>query len=86
MSDPKPHNQTLYAIKSAIPDDSMTFVLHGLDERIYDRDERKAYLRSTKPMHERKKKEQSAAPRSVDASGEDAAAGYETTIHQAEET
>jgi hypothetical protein len=48
--------------------------------------DRRTYLRSTNPIQERKKKEQSAAPKSVDASGDDAAAEYETTIHQAEET
>jgi hypothetical protein len=44
------------------------------------------YLRSTKPIHERKKKVQSAAPKRVEASGDDAAAAYETTIHQNAET
>jgi len=37
-------------------------------------------------MHDRKKKEQRAAPRRVDASGDEAAEGYDATIHHAEDT
>jgi hypothetical protein len=68
----------------AMPEDSTTLVLSGIRGLFVARD--KQYLRNANPMHERKKKEHSATPRRVEASGDVAAAEYDTAIHQAAET